>query len=114
MWQITPQIRGERRMIAEFLDSFMSGNEHMQLSIQIHTVVAENRKAGAPLKSILERLDEDLQNTPITAVTGDALSGWNSRKKFLTPRQRQIVLAFVKAVHTFNGKFTAPDVVREW
>ena len=113
MWQITPIIRSQRRTIAEFLDTFMSGDEHFQLAIQIHTIVAENRKAGCPLDEVLERLDNDLQETPITSVTGDAVNGWRSRKKFLTERQRAVVLEYVKSIYVFGGKFEMPRVITD-
>ena len=111
MWQITPQVRSERRVIAEFLDTFMSGDEHMQLALQIHTIVAENRKAGHQLNEVLERLDNDLQTTPVTSVSGNATDGWRSRKKFLTERQRAMVLSYVKSIYVFGGRFELPPIV---
>lgn len=105
MHRVTDTMRTQRKSLEGFLQSFLKDEQQSTLASQIHMLVASAWLGGDGITEVLAKLDQALQAVPVRTVTGDTLSGWTTRAKYLTERQRAQVLAAVKLVYDCGGRF---------
>ena len=107
----TPMLQ-ERKAIEEFLKTQVKDPFQCKMvAIQIHNWVGKwHTKKCASVNDTIARVDVELQTRPVRVSTGDGVLRYNLRSKYLTERQRNTVLEYLRSILAFGGKFS---VVKE-